>query len=341
LCLAAFGRLIVQFCSPEQFVGGIMAVDWEMLIQKKGRLGKPVPSAAELARLEHEAAEILGVPPSHRDELWGHSLGYGARTQTLIRICSGVPHRFVDRSPLVLVKLFKGDAEVYRRFHRDYFPRLPLIPGNPRFQQTLEAGVWHGASSYAVLQYVDGIVLRERIESGQPLPSGSVRRLLTALIEEIWVPTWESGLRFKDCHKGNFIVDEGANRLVMIDVEQIRKSAVELLDRPHGWRDRKRHERSGLRQLPGLIRDPVSAQGLDQTTASMNRRIREALRQSRLTERLQLLGRDPGAHGASHRETVLFEKLRRLHKSCSTRHATFPIPPVTVGDGPVLDADEG
>lgn len=292
-----------------------MPVDWQRLIEKKRRLGKPVPSDAELLEMEQTAADLLQIPPTCRDEVWGTSLGYGARTKSLVAVRAHVPHRFSERFPQVVAKLFKGPAKDYRRFHQDCFPRLPVLPGNSAFQQSLEAGMWESKGAYAVLEYVDGKTLREHLESGEFWSSELIRAVLDDLIRAIWIRSWESGLRFKDCHKGNFVLNLDTHRLTMIDVEQIRKSAFEWSDRSADWNDRNRHERSALRQLPGLICDVLAKQRTGQPMAKIRRAVVDALRDAKLSESLFALGKDEKAIGprppdARHALEQLFECLR-------------------------------
>ncbi len=276
-----------------------MPIDWQRLIEKKRRLGKPAPSDAELLEMEQTAADLLRIPAACRDEVWGISLGYGARTKSLVAVRAHVPHRFSRRFPQVVVKLFKGPAKDYRRFHQDCFHRLPVLPGNSAFQQSLEAGTWKSQGAYAVLEYVDGKTLREHQESGQVWSSDRARSVLDDLIGTIWIRSWESGLRFKDCHKGNFVLNLESHRLTMIDVEQIRKSAFEWLDRPTDWSDRSRHERSALRQLSGLICDVLAMRGTGQPTAKIRRTVVDALKETRLSESLFALGKDEKTIGLS------------------------------------------
>jgi hypothetical protein len=274
-----------------------MSVDWQRLIEKKRRRGKPAPSDTELLEMEQTAADLLRVPAAYRDQIWGDSLGYGARTRSLIAIRPHVPHRFSKRFRQVVAKLFKGPAEDYRRFHQGCFAKLPVLPGNTSFQQSLEAGTWKSHGAYAVLEYVDGKTLREHLESGQPWSGELIRAVLNDLIGSIWIPSWDSGLRFKDCHKGNFVLNLDDYRLTMIDVEQIRKSAFEWLDRPAVWNDRSRHERSALRQLPGLICDVLAMRQTGRPAVRIRRIVVDGLEETKLPESLLALGKEERAMG--------------------------------------------
>jgi hypothetical protein len=269
-----------------------MSIHWEPLFEKKQRLKQPAPSNVELQEMEKQAADLLMVPQEKRNELWATSLGYGMRTRALISVHDGVPHRFAENFPRVVVKLFKGPAADYRRFHLDCFRRLPMLQGNTSFQQSLEAGALESRNAYAILEYVEGKTLRETLETSDVTwTKQRSLNVLRCLMDSIWIPCWTGSLRFKDCHKGNFIVDPNDLHLVMIDVEQTRKSAFELLDRPDDWKDRNRHEKSALRQLPGLIVDLLAASNQGATKAGLRRTTDQALKESELPEALRALGR--------------------------------------------------
>lgn len=268
-----------------------MAIAWEAVQVKRKKLGRVLLTGAELRTLEEVTADILGIATADRTSKWAEALGYGARTRAIIRVRPPVCHRFMDREPNVLVKLFKGPAEPYRRFHRDYFPRLPVVPGNVHFQQTLEAGRWREGQAYAVLQFVDGTTLRSRLSDGPALAAKAARSILQQIFARIWIPTWDTGLRFRDCHPGNFIVRPSGMAVTMIDVEQMRNGAFELLDTPRTWTARDAHEQLALRQVSGVFQAVLAAQTTGQTGAKIRRSVNSALVDTELREHLARLGR--------------------------------------------------
>mgnify|MGYP000309568582 CR=1 FL=1 len=238
-------------------------------------------------------------------------LGAGMRTRAVLTPAEHVTHRFGTGSSVV-VKLYKGRGNpkagaAFRVFHGETFGRLPGSVRALPLQRSIEAGMHAGMVPYAVLGFVRGRLLREILEGDGPLALDEARQLLTDLLLEIWVPLWAHGLRFKDCHPGNFVVRPDG-RLTMIDVEQMRKGAVELLETPERWDARDKHEASGLRRLPGLLERFAGAVGLCQTVAARRRFVRRCLEGSGLVARLKGLGRQgateavlTGARDASRR----------------------------------------
>ena len=269
-----------------------MPIDWTLHLAKKSRLKKPTPSISELASLEQVAADVLGIPPHQRNSNWGVSLGYGMRTKTLITPRPGVTHRFTPEHDSVVVKLFRGPAKDFVCFHSIDFGKLNVIKSKPAFQQSIEAGVSTLGDTYAILEYIEGQTLREWLSNFR----GDVSELtavIRSLFSSIWIPVWNSGLRFKDCHSGNFIVTSRLEKLTMIDCEQMRKSATELLANEGSWKQRNAHEASALRRLPKLIESFSLAADPDQNKAKLKRLISNALTTTQFPICLQRLGRAP------------------------------------------------
>jgi len=268
-----------------------MAVDWRLYLAKKTELNKTMPLAAELEHLENTAAEILDVPTSERDGEWAVSLGYGMRTLALITPKAGVTHRFAADHERVVVKLFRGPAKDFIRFHSHDFSNLYILNQNSVVQQSVGAGVSRSGASYAILQYVEGVPLRSLLAPPNSLNLFQAHAILMDLIAKIWIPTWDAGLRFKDCHVGNFISCDTLPRLVMIDAEQMRKSVTELLTTPACWAQRTKHESSALTRLPNLIASVLSAAEPTWKHATCLRKIRMELSETALPQRLCELGR--------------------------------------------------
>ena len=248
-----------------------------------------------------DTASILNVDPDQL--LW---VGQGARTRGLYRPRPGVKHRFGERS--VLVKLYRGSTALpYRRFHGELFSRLPAGVQAARLQRSIEAGLHQMRAPYAVLEYIPGQTLRERLRA--PWTVADARKALKSLFFDIWLPVWAAQLRFKDCHLGNFIVAEDG-RLVMIDVEQVRKSAAELLETPQRWSQRDRHEARALRQVKNLLINTLAPAGVA-SKAALNREVDLV----QLLQHLSALGRaEPGA-GQSQARAAVSEVLDSLTSS--------------------------
>ena len=247
-----------------------------------------------------DAARLLSVVPPDVGSFIPFRTG--ARTRAVLATAAGVGHRFVDKAPQVVAKLYKGDgtsagANAYQAYHRDWFHRVLALTSNPHVQKSLDGGRMPGVGPYAVLEFVPGTELAEILADGQ-LDRADARRILTDVLQEIWIPLWDGGLRFKDCHPGNFVYrPDGAT--VMIDTEQMRKDADELLHRAASWSQRDRHETQGIARLPRLLQRVVSAAGTGRSDNAVMRDIKAALDATGLPAELSRLGRVPGARATA------------------------------------------
>lgn len=248
------------------------------------------------------AAEILGVDPSRADDLI--ELRRGARTVGLFATPPDTGHAFGEGRQ-VLVKIYKGDGrtsgnEQYRTYHGSYFQKVPALMENPYIQKSLGAGIYRRGGCvhpYAVLEYIPGTELEDRIE-GTRLDLSAACRIIEKILLEIWIPIWAAGLRFKDCHPGNFILGADGH-VYMIDSEQIRKDAAELLLTPTIWKQRDRHEELGIQRLPGLITRLIRAARPDCKEGAVDREVRGHLGEAGLPELLKGLGRRDAVDAAS------------------------------------------
>lgn len=242
--------------------------------------------------LEKEGRLILDVPPEVSSPF--QSFRTGARTRAVFATRSGIPHRLSRRCDQVLVKLYKGDglspgSREYQDYHQHQFPKLEALQSNAFVQKSLEGGRFEGVGPYALMAFVDGVELSSHLENG-PMTTAQARQLINDILKNIWVPLWDAGLRFKDCHPGNFVVSpEG--RVHMIDTEQMRKDLTELLYRPSTWTQRDAHEKSGLSRLPKLIQRIVTAAGPEASDAAVLRAVRSSLESTDLQRLLSQLGR--------------------------------------------------
>lgn len=240
------------------------------------------------------AARLLQVAPADAPRLI--ELRRGARTMGLFATPPGLKHGFGGH-PQVLVKLYRGDGstpgnKAYRTYHGLHFRNLTALTGNPRIQQSLASGIDRGSGAphpYAILEYVPGTELAKVIEAGR-LTVPKAIRILSDILLEVWIPLWSAGLRFKDCHAGNFIVgDKGG--IFMIDTEQLRKDVAEFLHDPACWTQRDRHEALGLQRLPGLVKGLIHSARPDCREGTIEREVRRMLADIRLPELLRRLGR--------------------------------------------------
>ena len=240
------------------------------------------------------ATEILGVEPSLADSFV--ELRRGARTIGLFATPPGVGHTFGEGRQ-VLVKIYKGDGstsgnEQYRTYHGTHFQKVSALMENPYIQKSLTAGIYRRGGSvhpYAVLEYIPGTELADLIEEGK-MDFPTVCRIIEKILLEIWIPIWGAGLRFKDCHPGNFILGADGH-VYMIDTEQIRKDAAELLRTPAIWKQRDRHEELGIQRLPGLLTRLICAARPDCKEGAVDRKVRGLLAKLGLPELLKGLGR--------------------------------------------------
>ena len=192
-----------------------------------------------------QAAGLLGM--QEWTEASFTALRVGARTRAILATNDGISHRFDDRSPRVVVKLFKGannteGAKQYQHYHKLWFRQIPVLGENAYVQQSIDAGYVDGIGTYAILQYVEGGELKPKLEAAD-LSKREAGAILRDILEKIWVPLWDAGLRFKDCHPGNLVYMPGG-QTVLIDTEQMRKDAEELLHSPYQWRQRDAHEKA-------------------------------------------------------------------------------------------------
>ena len=157
-----------------------------------------------------------------------------------------VQHRFLSGNRQVVLKLFQGPARELVDFHHtDSRPPVDVLR-RPEFQQSIDAGVLPNGSGFAILEYFEGQTLKSWLASSTRCDTAELVNVMRLLFKSIWIPLWTSGLRFKDCHSGNFIVKPSLPKLVMIDCEQMRKSAAELLSGKGDWIQRDAHEASAL-----------------------------------------------------------------------------------------------
>ncbi|MEE4382805.1 MAG: hypothetical protein V2J02_12470 [Pseudomonadales bacterium] len=266
-------------------------------------------NAGEESRAAVHAAALLGVPVEDAGRL--QPLRQGLRSRALFVTPEGLEHRFRARSHRVVVKLYKGDGRSegslgYQRFHGHDFARVPELAGHPRIQKSLEGGRDPVAGPYAVLGYIAGEELGVHLEAG--VPQRFLRRALHAVLVDLWIPLWDAGLRFKDCHPGNFIVGTDGE-LHLIDAEQMRKSVAEHLG-GCGWSVRYRHEAQALRRLPGLLERLVAAAPQGRGVKGLRRQLKAQLVALSLPERLAELGRGGAGPEAALRATdQLIERL--------------------------------
>lgn len=239
-----------------------------------------------------EVALVLGVNRSCAKEF--HGFRTGVRTRAVIATHADVRHRFSAAFSRVVVKLYKGEGGTagslaYQNYHASAFHQVNALTANHLLQHSITGGRLEGVGPYSVLEFIDGKELSELLQSTE-LTCETARQIIEDILGEIWIPLWYAGLRFKDCHPGNFVLTP-AGRAVMIDTEQMRKDVDELLHRPAEWSQRDKHEQQGLSRLPGLIHRVVCATRPAMANAAVLRIVRAALDSTQLPQALAALGR--------------------------------------------------
>ena len=260
------------------------------------------------------AADILGVDVTNGVDLI--ELRKGARTIGLFATPPGMVHAF-GAGKQVMVKIYKGDGntagnEQYRTYHGSHFQKVPALMLNPHIQKSLTAGIYRRGGfvhPYTVLEYIPGTELADLIEAAK-MDFPTVCRIIGEILLEIWIPIWGAGLRFKDCHSGNFILGADGH-IYMIDTEQIRKDAAELLLTPSSWKQRDRHEELGIQRLPGLITRLICAARPDCTEGAVDRDVRRLLGEAEFSELLKGLGRGGAINAANKATRILVDGIRR------------------------------
>ena len=246
-----------------------------------------------------QVSKLLGIKADNDNDFI--RFRNGARTRAVLATRDGVHHRFRDKQPQVVVKLYKGKGNTegskqYQLYHQDWFHQIAALAKNHHIQQSVSGGVMEDVGPYAILQYVDGEELAVRLDQ-KGLSLEVAGAILYDILGNIWIPLWSVGLRFKDCHAGNFVAAPDG-RITMIDTEQMRKDAEELLYRPNDWTQRDKHQESGLARLPRLVQRIILATEPQEGSAAILRKVKSAVVRSNLLVALRQLGKKPGADEA-------------------------------------------
>ncbi len=242
-----------------------------------------------------QARQLLGIPEGSSDDFI--QFRTGCRTRAVLATHKSICHKYNDAQRQVLIKLYKGDGKSegslqYQNYHSSWFHQVNALVSNQYVQQSVTGGLHEGIGPYAVVQFVPGEELSPRLDQGG-ISKSFANQVLKNILINIWIPLWSAGLRFKDCHAGNFVVSPGGS-ISMIDTEQMRKDVDELLHRPDSWTQRDKHQKTGLSRLPGLVKRIVLATTHSDSDAKVLREIKASVENSGLTEALHLLGRAKG-----------------------------------------------
>lgn len=274
-----------------------MPLNWEEFYKEAERKApdKEKLREQELRAIEQLAAQALRISETVRTEVWGAVLGYGRDAEAIIQVFDGIAHGYRDcRYPLI-VKLYRCRKPVFSRWHGEQFGCMPGFSENPRIQQSIAAGEvrdWRSKNrSYAILQYVPGIVLDAWLEVA-PKTQRSVRFFLEQIFMEMVIPLWNLGHRGWDLRSGNMVVDPATQQLTMIDTDSYQNTFGEVTGCTAGWSKRDDFESKffhrGVRRLVSRI-----SLGKQKATARKNseRRIASVLETSEFRSALHSLGR--------------------------------------------------
>ena len=241
---------------------------------------------------EATAKHLLGIADTTAATFVHFRTGF--RTRAVLALRDTIDHKHANKSALVTVKLYRGKgttvgSKEYQDYHETQFAEVTALR-HPHIQQSLAGGVATHVGPYSIMQYVPGEELRPLLEQ-QQFTASEAKSFISQILSEIWIPLWSAGLRFKDCHPGNFVLTP-EKKVVMIDTEQMRKDVNELLNHPSTWTQRDKHEASGLKRLAGLLTLIVMSAHADSREGTVKRHIKEAMAKTGLLDKLKVLGRD-------------------------------------------------
>jgi hypothetical protein len=249
-------------------------------------------------------AHFLGIS----DPDWAECHRVGFRTRAVMSSKPGVNHRFREESDGILLKLYKGKGQSpggaeYLQYHGTDFQRVTGLGKLPRVQRSLEAGIFADIP-YAVSEFIEGEELRTILER-EELKTDEALEIIRQILDEIWIPIWNLGLRFKDTHPGNF-VRSPERGVIMIDTDQLRKSVSELLRNETSWEQRNKHETQGLSRMSGLVERVLKGAG---SQRPRKKRIIELIEVSGISESFHRLGREPEALSSAMTSAKVFQDL--------------------------------
>jgi len=246
--------------------------DWENSAQTQFT----PPEKNEFERL---AAKILWVPGVEMNDCWGtvHPPG---RNAVVIQVHPHVRHRF-ERNGIrqVGLKIYNQvDGKVMwpsvSKFHAAQRKKLPGLP-NAHVQEVLDYGVIqddHGVErGYLVQQWVEGVVLEERIKGD--LTADEVLQIADDLFLEIIIPLWAKGSSWWDVRASNYVVTTDG-RLMMIDSDSVGAYADEILRTPKVFAKRNRGSITAMKRYANILFSMAGRQAVRGTKTTVQREVR-------------------------------------------------------------------
>jgi hypothetical protein len=279
-------------------------LDWTGYEIERRRKGTGTAlTEADRQALEQMLVNLLGLSASDAARTWGAVVGYGRDADGVVRLEPGVPHRFSAGEQSVAVKVYRGRKPRFVQWHGRLFRSTPGLLGHSRVQQSLAAGDavdGHGVQrSYAVVQYLPGVVLEAWLPEQQPMPIRAARSCLEQILGLV-IDLWGASLRTWDLRPGNLIIDPDSGRVALVDTDSYQNLHEEVTLRPHDWSVRDRFEASFFERLPGnLVFQVLTGRKKGGNRADQRElaRIEQALADSGLKAALRVLGR-PGSQGS-------------------------------------------
>ncbi len=276
-------------------------LDWSAYdaerLRKAG--GAPGLTPGQRTALEAFLVRALGVSSPAAGCTWGDVIGYGLDAIAVVHVRPGISHAHAAAGFPVAAKVYRKRQPRLIAWHASQFHRTPRLPGNPRVQQSVTAGEASDGRqrrSFAVVQYVPGVLLASWLAAHAPPPSARAAALLRDVFELV-IGLWSAGLRPWDIRPDNLVLDEATGRLTWIDTDACHQIFEEVTQRPDDWSVRDAVEERYLRRTPVnvIVRIQLGRKpGTFGSDGRMVRRAADALADSGLYDAMHALGR-PGA----------------------------------------------
>jgi len=210
--------------------------------------------------IERIAAEILHLDAQTLQSTWGSCSPPGVFAQTVVRVKSSTPHRFLGicQNKVIGLKIFKkGKGRKLVLDHKHLRNKPPGLP-NELVQGVYDADE-HNGTFFLVQEWIAGESLETNLNRKTHLPPDVVQQLINDLFEGIIIPLWSAGTIWWDIRTGNFCVTErdGKQRLVLIDTDSLLAYAEEIIETPHVFTKRNHGKVTALKRIKTIATDLV------------------------------------------------------------------------------------
>ena len=210
--------------------------------------------------MEKIASEILGLDRQTMQSTWGSCSPPGVFAQTVVRVESSIPHRFIgicQNKPLGLKIFKKGKGRELVIDHKHSRNKLPGLP-NELVQGVYDADE-HNGTFFLAQDWIEGESLETYLNRKTQLPPDVVQQLLNDLFEGIIIPLWSAGTIWWDFRAGNFCVTErdSKQRLVLIDTDSLLAYAEEIIETPLVFTKRNHGKVTALKRIKKIVTDLV------------------------------------------------------------------------------------